>query len=366
MTRLYATIVKEVWALIRDSRTRISLVVPPILQLVIFSYAVTLEVKNIDIGVLNHSQGSHSAEMLSQIAGSPNFRDMVFLRSHAELREKIDRQEVIAAVVFSSDFDARLDRGEPASVGVIMDGRRSNAAQIVASYLGRIAGNVGAELASSRPPVTEPAKVTHWFNPNLVFVWFNLPALLVIIVASSVLPLTAQTVARERELGTFDQLMISPLRVHEILIGKMVPTLAVGFFNGMIFFAAAQLVFGVPFTGSFAAFVLSLFIFMLSMTGLGMLVSSISVTQQQAFLGAFVVTIPIILLSGFSSPIENMPEWLQIITYFNPARYFLEISLGLFLKAMPFAQVAERLWPLLLIGIVTLLAASALFRARME
>ena len=178
--------------------------------------------------------------------------------------------------------------------------------------------------------------------------------------------MTSQTVSRERELGTFDQLMVSPLRVHEILIGKMVPPFLVGLFNGTLYLIIAPLVFGVPMLGSLLLFYLSLSIFLLALIGVGMLVSSASQTQQQSFLGSFLVMNPLMLLSGFASPIDNMPEWLQVVTYANPARYFLIIVQGLFLKAMPAWAVFHQLWPLVVIACVTLGASAWLFRARME
>ena len=362
--RLIALIIKEAWALLRDPRARIGLIAPPLLQLLVFAYSSTLEVRNVDVAVLNQSNGAHSAELIARIDGSPNFRHVLRLGSRHELHAMIDRQEVIAALIIPQDFDARLDRGESVNVGAILDGRRSNAAQIVASYLGQITGTLGAELHPGAQ--AQGSVVTHWFNPNLDFPWFNLPALTVIIVAVSVLALTAQSVARERELGTFDQLMVSPLRVHEILIGKMLPPLIVGLIEGMLYYVAARLVFGVPFVGSFPLFLVSLLVFMMSMVGTGMFISALSATQQQEFLGSFLLVLPITLLSGFASPVENMPEWLQVLTYLNPARYALELVLGLYLKDLPFAFAVERLWPLLLIGVVTLAAAAWLFRARME
>lgn len=366
MGRLIALIIKEAWALLRDPRSRIALIAPPLMQLLVFTYALTMEVKNVDIAVLNQSNGAHAAELMARIDGSPNFRHVLRLTSREELHAMIDRQTVIAALIIPPDYDARIDRGESAHVGAILDGRRSNSAQIVGSYLAQIAGTVGAELAPGARTQPQGSVVTNWFNPNLEFVWFNVPALTVIIVAVSVLAQTAQSVAREREMGTFDQLMVSPLRVHEMLIGKMVPPLIIGLIEVAIYLGAGRLVFGVPFVGSFPLFFFSQLIFMLSMVGTGMFISSVSATQQQAFLGSFVVVVPITLLSGFASPIENMPDWLQVLTYLNPARYAMELTLGLYLKDMPLALAAERLWPLLLIGIVTLVAAAWLFRARME
>ncbi len=367
MQRLRAIIIKEIWALIRDPKARIMLIAPPLMQLLIFAFAVTLEVKNIDIAILDQSSGAHSSEFISQLAGSPNVRHISRLSSPRELREKIDLQKTLVALVIEPDFDRKLDRGEPATIGVVLDGRRSNAAQIVNSYIQTIALRVGAQLRAD-PSVTpaEPSVVRNWFNPNLDYFWFNMPSLIVVIVSVSSLAVTAQTVARERELGTFDQLMVSPLRVHEILAGKMLPPLLLGFLNGTLFLVLAQIVFGVPFTGSLTLFYLALVVFMMALIGIGMFVSALSMTQQQAFLGSFLILVPLVLLSGFASPIENMPEWLQLITYLNPARYFVEMSLGLFLKAMPAAMVFERLWPLALIAAGTLSASAWLFRARME
>lgn len=377
MRRLRAMIVKEIWAVLRDPKSRLVLVIPPLLQLFIFTFSTTLEVRNVNIGILDRSGGAQSTELVSRIAGSPNFREIRRLNSPRELADAIDRQQVIAAVVIDADFDRDVAAHRPASIGVVLDGRRSNAAQIVSGYLGQIAGSVGADLATSMRgngsagdgaggDVTGGSVVTNWYNPSLDYIWFTLPSLVAIITSVAGLSITSQTVARERELGTFDQLMVSPLRVHEILIGKMVPPLLVGIFNGTLYLIVAPLVFGVPFTGSLILFYIALVFYMLALIGVGMLVSAASATQQQAFLGSFLVTTPLILLSGYASPIDNMPGWLQIVTYANPARYFLVIVQGLFLKAMPAADVFGQLWPLTIIACLTLGAAAWLFRARME
>lgn len=364
MRRLRAMIVKEMWALLRDPKSRLVLVVPPLLQLFIFTFATTLDVRNVDIGVINRSGGVHSTELVSRIAGSPRFRNVVPLASSDALAEAIDNQEVIAALVIDQDFDRAIAARRPATLGVVLDGRRSNAAQIVSGYLGQIAGGVGGDMQPRAAPGT--TVVTNWFNPSLDYVWFTLPSLIAIIVSVSGLAVTSQSVARERELGTFDQLMVSPLRVHEILIGKMVPPFLVGTLNATIYLIVAPLVFGVPFLGSLLLFYLSLSIYQLALIGVGMLVSAASQTQQQAFLGSFLATAPLILLSGYASPIDNMPGWLQVLTYANPARYFLDIVQGVFLKAMPAEAVFQQLWPLAIIACVTLAASAWLFRARME
>jgi len=364
MGRIWAMIVKELLVVLRDPKGRTVLVMPPLIQLFVFTFATTLDVKNVDLAVLDQSRGAQSVELVQRLAGSPNFREIRMLHSMAELEQAIDRQEVLGALVIEQDFDRRLARGEPVQVGLVLDGRRSNAAQIVNGYVGQVAAGMNADAI---PQLREGgARVTHWFNPSLDFIWFTLPSLIVIITSVAGLAITSQSVSREREMGTFDQLLVAPLHAHEIIIGKIVPPVLVGCFNGTLFMILAQLVFGVPYTGSLLVFFPCLLLYMLSLIGIGLFVSSLSMTQQQSFLGSFVVTNPIMILSGYASPIENMPEWLQTLTYINPARYFLVIVQGLFLKAMPLAAVLQQAWPLALIALVTLYAAGRLFRARME
>lgn len=366
MSRLRAMTVKEFWALLRDPRGRLSLIMPPILQLLLFSFAATLEVKNVEVAFLDLSGGTHSREIVSRVAASPNFRSVRRLEHMDELRSAVDRQEVIAVLVFEPGFDADVEAGR-GRLGIILDGRRANASQIVAGYLGAIAGEVGLDSVdrSDRDGARAGSVVRNWFNPNLDFLWFNLPALACLIVSVSALSITAQAISRERELGTFDQLMVSPLRQHEILIGKMIPPFVLSILNGSLFVVAAPL-FGVPFTGSLLLFYFSLSFYTLALIGFGMMVSGVARTQQQAFLGSFVVTVPIVMLSGFATPIDNMPEWLQVLTYGVPARYFLEVSIGLFLKDMSFADVLRLTWPMILLSVLAVGASAWLFRARSE
>jgi len=366
--RLSAIIVKELWAVFRDPRARITLIAPPLLQLVLFGFAATLEVRNFDVGVLDRDSGIWSHEVVSRVAGTPNVGRVVPLASPADMREAINNQQVIAVLSFDSRFSAAIEGGQIGEVQIVLDGRRSNASQIVSSYLQQIIGQVAAEARPAATPgqPTTRTVVTNWFNPALIYLWFVMPALLVTLGATGTLSITAQSVARERELGTFDQLMVSPLRVHEILIGKMAPPLLIGFFNATLYVILIPTVFGVPLTGSVASFYFSLFFYVVSLIGVGMLVSTLSQTQQQAFLGMFLVTVPLILLSGFATPVDNMPGWLQVIAFANPCRHFLVVSEGVFLKDMPAAVILANTWPLAAIASVTLTVSAILFRARME
>ncbi|MEZ5689589.1 MAG: ABC transporter permease [Caenibius sp.] len=364
MSRLRASIVKEIWAVLRDRKARIVLVLPPLVQLMVFSFATTLEVKKVDIAVYDRSGGAHAVELVQRLHGSSYFRHIRPVQSPAEVRAAIDRREVLAALVIEQDFDRRLNAGQSASVGLILDGRRSNAAQIAAGYVRQVTGGMG--VPSTMANAGGGVAITHWFNPALEYTWFTLPSLIAIITAVAGLAITSQSVSRQREDGTFDQLLVSPLRTHEILIAKMTPAFLMGLFNGTLFWVIAQVVFGVPFFGSIILFYLALVAFLLAMIGFGLFISAVSMTQQQSFMGTFLVMTPMLLLSGYASPIENMPEWLQYVTLLNPQRYFLIILHGVFLKAMPASEILMQVWPLVVIAIVMLSAAAWMFRSRME
>lgn len=365
--RLAAIIVKELWAVLRDPRSRISLILPPLIQLLVFGYASTLEVKNVSIGVLDRDGGQWSHEIIQRVAGSPNFKRVVRLESEQALAAAINTQQVIAALRFDPHFSADVSSGRGAVVGAVFDGRRSNAAQIVGGYIDRIVAGVSIDIHAVRPgPASSSASVTYWFNPNLDYLWFTIPSLVVIISLVSSTSVVAQSVAREKELGTYDQLMVSPLRVREILAGKMVPPVLIGMANATLYLVVNPFVFGVPFRGSLLLFYPALIVFLLAMTGIGMLVSVVANTQQQAFLGMFALTVPVFLLSGYAAPIDNIPPFLQVLAEANPAKHFLIVTEGLFLKGMPAADVFANTWPMLVIAVVTIAAASALFRSRLE
>ena len=367
-TRLKALVIKELLVVLRDPRGRIIIIVPPLVQLIIFSFAATLEVKNVDLAVLDRDDGRAGHELVQRIEGSPTFRHLIRVEDPSALREAIDRQRVLAAVHIGSTFSRDVAAGRPPDVQIILDGRRSNASQIVAGYLGQIVERFAAESARPGSPPPRRAEVVsrNWFNPNLDYTWFTVPGLIAIIALLVGLIVTALSVARERELGTFDQLMVSPLRTHEILLGKLAPPMMIGLVHITLYVAVAALLFHVPLRGSLVLLYGGGILYLGAVVGLGLFISSLCATQQQAILGAFLFIAPAVLLSGFATPIENMPGWLQPITLVNPLRYFLVITRGVFLKALPAAEVARNAIPLLLIAVATLSSAAWLFRRRME
>ncbi|TWG91383.1 ABC-2 type transport system permease protein [Mesorhizobium sp. J18] len=367
-TRLKALIIKELLAVLRDPKGRMILIGPPILQLLVFSYAATLEVRNIDVLVLNRDSGSWGQELVHRIEGAPTFRDIVHTDRLEGIREAIDRQRVIAAVHIGPTFSRVIEAGGPADLQIILDGRRSNASQIVAGYLNQIVTDLSAETPAGRRMAASAIEIVprNWFNPNLIFQWFMVPNLVASIALLIGLIVTALSIARERELGTFDQLMVSPLRTHEILIGKLTPPIMIGFFHLTIYILAAVFVFGVPLRGSLLLLYGSGIFYLAAVVGIGLFISAMSMTQQQAILGAFLFMVPAMLLSGFATPIENMPAWLQPVTIINPLRYFLVIVRGVFLRDLPLGEVIGNTIPLFLIAVVTLGAAAWLFRRRLE
>ena len=366
--RLKALIVKELLAVLRDPRGRVILIVPPLIQLLVFSYAVTLEVKNIDVAVLNRDGGAASIELIHRLDGAPSFRRIVAVTNPAELRQAIDLQRVLVAIQIGPEFSRDIAAGRSAELQVILDGRRSNAAQIVSGYVTQIVTGLAADIGPRHRPLAAVATVAprNWFNPNLDFVWYTVPNLIAVIALLIGLIVTALSIARERELGTFDQLMVSPLRTHEILLGKLLPPLMIGLVHITLYVLAAIFIFDVPLRGSLLLLYASALFYLAALVGLGLFISALSATQQQAILGAFLFMVPATLLSGFATPIENMPDWLQPVTLIDPLRYFLVIVKGVFLKSLPFDEVVANTWPLFLIAIATLSAAAWLFRRRME
>jgi len=364
--RLRALILKELLAVLRDPRGRMILIVPPLVQLVVFSLAATLDVSNIDLGLVNRDSGRWGAELTQRVAAAPTVRSLLVLQDPAAVRAAIDRQRVLAVLEIGPTFSRDLETGRATDLQLILDGRRSNAAQIVASYLDQIARDLAAESPAGQrgAGVMVRPEVRVWFNPNLLYPWFMVPSLVGVIAMLMGLTVTALSIARERELGTFDQVLVSPLRTHEILLGKVIPPLLIGLTHMSLFILAAVLVFGVPLRGSLLLLYGCGLVFLAAVIGIGLLISALSATQQQAILGAFLFMVPAMLLSGFATPIENMPDWLQPLTLADPLRHFLVVVKGIFLKDLPAAEVLAETLPLAVIAVVSLGAAALLFRRR--
>lgn len=368
ISRILALIYKELLAVWRDKKSRSTLIVPPLLQLMIFSLAGTLDVKNVPIGILNQDNGRESFELLQRFHGSPTFNKIIYLKSVADIKYAIDNQKVAMVIHIDEQFSRNLRAKKAANIQLILDGRKSNTTQIVQGYTATIIDQFNHDFSvqANIPQQRTEIIPRHWFNPNLIYYWFNLPNLSGILTMLIGLTVTALSVARERELGTFDQLLVSPLQPIEILIGKTIPALIIGLVEGTVIICAAIFIFQVPFIGSLVLLYGSMFVFISSIIGVGLFISSLSMNQQQAILGTFVFMTPAVALSGYATPIENMPHWLQQITLINPLRYYLVIAKGLFLKDMPMDIVFDNVWPMAVIAFFTLIGAAWCFRRRLK
>ena len=366
--RIRCLVVKELLAVLRDPQSRIILVVPPLVQMLVFTFAATQEVKNVPVAVLNKDTGVHGRDLVARFEGAPNFTKVVHLRSDADVAPALDARQVLMVVHVGADFSREVAAGRPAQVQLLLDGRRANATQLAAGYAREIVAAYDGEVAAGqgRPAAVSAVVARVWFNPNLDPQWSTVPGLVAILTTLMGVMVTGLSVARERELGTFDQLLVSPLSPAEILIGKSVPALVIGAAQATGMALVGVFVFGVPFRGSVGLLYAAMAVYLLAVIGVGLLVSSLARTQQQAILYSFLFMVPAMLLSGFASPVENMPDWLQALTQANPVRHFLVILKGLFLKDLPAAEVARHLLPLAAIAAVTLTAAAWLFRRRME
>jgi ABC-2 type transport system permease protein len=289
------------------------------------------------------------------------------IRSESEIAPLVDARKVLMVIHVGARFSADLQAGRPAPLQVIIDGRNSNTAMVALNYVRSIVNRFNDAWIDARGLRGPPARLETraWFNPNLASRWFFIPGIIGMLTLVVTMLVTALTVAREREQGTFDQLLVTPLRPGEILVGKTVPGLVIGFIQATVILLVATLWFKVPFQGSLLAFYVGLALFLLSGVGAGLLISALSSTQQQGLLGAFLFMVPAVILSGFATPIANMPRAVQFITYIDPLRYFLIILRKVFLEGAEFDLLLGQFWPMALIGAGTLALASWLFRHRM-
>jgi len=362
---LSAQIIKEFLSILRDKKTRIILIVPPLLQLIIFSYAITLDVKNVSVTLFNQDNSYHSQQFIDQVANASFVKAVKTVHSYAQLQENMDHGQSLVSVVIPTDFSKKVAAGENTQIQVIADGRSANSAQVVIGYIQRISyaffTGVNATLDASNP-----VTVRHWFNKNLTYQWFVVPSLSGVLSMVIALLLTGLSIARERELGTFEQLMVSPCSSAEIIIAKVIPPLVVGLVLGNVMIAAGVFIFNIPFTGSFWWLQLALIVFLVSMASIGLMISAVSNTQQQAILGCFTVVVPLMLMFGFATPVGNMPQILQYIAYWLPIQHYLIIVQGIFLKALPVSEIVTHIYPMAIVAIISLSFASLLVRSKLK
>jgi len=382
--RVREIIKKEFYQTLRDPRMRVLLVLPPIIQLIVFGYAVNLDIETSSMAWMDQDLTPRSRELLAEFQGSHRFLLKAVPAREKEIQYLLDRGEVQIVVRVLPGFARDIERGNPVSVQVLLDGTNSNTASILASYaqqvvsgygrkvlagheglrLAALTESTGAPVAADLPVLTAQSRV--WFNPSLKSRYYFVPGVVVNIIALVTIMLTAMSIVREKEIGTMEQLMVSPIRPIELMLGKLLPFAVIGLVDVAVVTTAALAVFRVPFRGNALLLLGSAILFLLTTLGAGLFISTVSQTQQQAVMSSFFFFMPAFMLSGFTFPIRNMPVPVQYLTYADPLRYFIEIVRGVFLKGTG----SDILWPqmaaLALFGVTVLGLSAARFRKRLD
>jgi len=367
--------VKELIQTLRDKRMRITLIVPPVLQLIVFGYAANLDVKHIRTAVRDLDQSVESRDLIGRFESSTYFDIVSFPKTPKEVKDLINQGEVTVSMEIPTDFSKKLKKGDTATVQMVLDGSESNTALIALGYANQIlsdfstqvlvkrlnrAGMVGFEEAG--------VELQHrtWFNPNFESRLFYIPGVIASIAFLIPIILTSQAIVREREIGTLEQIMVTPIRSWELMLGKTLPFALFGLFDVFMIALIGVFWFEVPLRGNPLVLLLGAMLFLMSSVAIGLFISTICSTQQQAQISTFFFTMPAFTLSGFAFPLENMPEWIQYLTYANPLRYFLVIIRGVFLKA----NGLDILWPQVLalgiLGTLMILLSSVRFQKRLK
>jgi ABC-2 type transport system permease protein len=367
LLRILALIRKELLAILKDPKSRISLIGPPIIQCLIFGYAATYDLNNVSYALLDHDRSAASRAFVARLDGSGTFTRTATLGREGQIAEYIDDGRALLVITIPQDFERKLQAGAAAPVQVIADGRNSNTAGTAQSYVGQLATTFGAEWRASQGLPGPPIQVTTraWYNPSLETRWNMIPSMIGTITMMMTMMLTAMSVAREREEGTFDQLLVTPFRPSEIMIGKAIPAMLVGLTQATMILLVAQLWFQIPFAGTFPMLYLGLSLFLAASVGIGLFISSIAGNMQQAMIGSFVLLMPFMLLSGLTAPIGNMPEVLQYFTLINPLRYAISITHQVYLEGAGIRQLLPEMLALVAIAAVTLPVAAWMFRNRL-
>ena len=367
--------VKELIQVLRDKRLRITLIFPPIFQLIVFGYAANLDVKNITTAIRDLDQSADSRDLTTRFRSSKYFKIVSHPQTPKEIEALIKKGEITISLEIPSGYSRKLKKGETAALQIIVDGTESNTAMIALGYVSRILSEYSTEMIVKRlnregMKDFEEAGVEleHrvWFNPNLESRYFYVPGVIATIAFLLPMILTAQAIVREREMGTLEQIMVTPIRSWELVLGKTLPFALIGFIDVVMIALIGVFWFEVPLRGNPLVLLLGSLLFLMSSVGIGLFISTISSTQQQAQISTFFFMNPAFILSGFAFPLENMPQWLQYLTYINPLRYFLVIIRGTFLKGVGLDILWPEMLALAVLGGLMVLVSSIRFQKRLK
>jgi ABC-2 type transport system permease protein len=369
-------IIKEFIQFKRDPKLYRIVFLAPIFQLIFLGYAATLDINNISMAIFDQDKSESSREIKEKLTSSGYFLVNYNVNNYKEIDALIDKRKISIALVIPDDFEKKINRHETVQLQTITDGSDGNKAGIAMGYLQGIISSFAAdELINlrERTGLKNPAsgslssELRIWYNPDLKTRNFMVPSVMALILVVTTTVMMSMGVVKEREIGTLEQLIVTPIKPYQLIIGKLIPFVIIGFIDVFIVTSIMVFWFGIAVRGSFLFLMFASFLFVLSTLGLGLFISTISRTQQQAMMVAmFGILMPIIYLSGFAFPIENMPQIIQYITYLIPLRYFITILRGVILKGTGFAQLWGEILILLLMGIIILFASSIRFRKKLE
>lgn len=367
LRRILALIRKELLATLKDPRGRFVLFAPPVIQCVIFGYVASYDLNDVPYAVIDRDRGGASHEILARLDGTGVFHRVANLTDEGELKAYIDDRRALLVLVIGPDFEREIQSGRSAALQVVADGRNSNTAGTALGYVGAVVEGFNADWRTAHGAAQAPLSLIDrvWYNPNLETRWNFIPSLVGTLTMLQTLLLTTLSIAREREQGTFDQLLVTPFRPGEIMVGMAVPSVLIGAGQATTILLVAQLWFRIPFAGSYLTLYSGLLLFLLAAVGIGLLLSSIAATMQQATLYTFVLMMPFMLLSGLTTPIANMPVAVQYFTRINPLRYAIDIAQRVYLEGVGFGRFGADLWPLAALALVTLPLAAWTFRRRL-
>jgi ABC-2 type transport system permease protein len=368
LLRILALTRKELLAVLKDPRSRNSLLIPPMVQALVFGYAATYDLNHVPYAVLDQDHSAASRQLLAGLDGSGIFERVANLQRAGDIKSLIDARRALLIVQIDQQFERRLLSGQNADVQLIADGRNSNTAGTAIGYVTSVVGQFNLNWARDHGAAPPPVRLVTraWYNPNLETRWFMIPGMIGTLTLLQTLMLTAMSVAREREQGTFDQLLVTPYRPFEIMAGKAVPSILVGTIQAGGVLLVAQLWFRIPFAGSYLTLCAGLLLFLLAAVGIGLLISAVAATMQQALLYSMLLIMPFSLLSGLTTPISSMPVALQYLTAINPLRYAIDITRRVYLEGAGLGLLISDLWPLAVLGTLTLWAAAWMFSHRMQ
>jgi len=360
---------KEFIQVLRDKRLRFFIVVPPVVQLLVFGYVVTMDVNVVPTVIVDHDRTAASRDFAQRFISSGYFIVTASAETDREVRAVLDRGDAVCAIQVDAGFERDLRRRRRSAVQVVLDGTDSNTASVVMGYVTQVVERYSRDRAGPRVTALQTPvdlRMRTWYNPDLRSKNYNVPGVMATVITLLCLMLTSMSVVREREMGTMEQLMVSPLRPVELMLGKTIPFAVISVFDMLLVTVVGVFWFQVPIKGSLFVLFTGTSFYLLSVLGIGLFISTFARTQQQALMATILFYMPNILLSGFVFPIKNMPELFQYLTYGIPLRYFLVIIRGVFLKGVGFDILWPQMASLLVIGTIVITLSAVRFRKRLQ